>query len=66
MTQTPIMTAQNLARHYDVGGGMLRKPQTLRAVQSVDFQLYPGKTLAIVGESGCGKSTLARLVTMIE
>lgn len=66
MTQTPIMTAQNLARHYDVRGGMLRKPQTLRAVQSVDFQLYPGKTLAIVGESGCGKSTLARLVTMIE
>ncbi|MGA1759169.1 MAG: ABC transporter ATP-binding protein [Paracoccaceae bacterium] len=66
MTHHPIMTAHDLARHYEVGGGILRKPQTLRAVQSVDFQLYPGKTLAVVGESGCGKSTLARLVTMIE
>ncbi len=66
MTHTPIMAAQDLARHYEVGGGFLRKPQTLRAVQSVDFQLYPGKTLAVVGESGCGKSTLARLITMIE
>ena len=28
--------------------------------------MYPGKTLAVVGESGCGKSTLARLLTLIE
>ncbi|MEP3331601.1 dipeptide ABC transporter ATP-binding protein [Sedimentitalea sp.] len=62
----PVMTATDLARHYEVGGGFFAKPQTLRAVQKVDFNLYPGKTLAVVGESGCGKSTLARMVTMIE
>ncbi len=62
----PVMTANALARHYQVGGGLFAKPQVLRAVQRVDFNLYAGKTLAVVGESGCGKSTLARMVTMIE
>ncbi|MFW5995954.1 MAG: ABC transporter ATP-binding protein [Halanaerobiaceae bacterium] len=27
-----------------------------RAVDGVDFEIYPGETLGIVGESGCGKS----------
>ena len=62
----PVMTATALERHYEVGGGLFRKPRTLKAVGGLDFALYPGKTLAVVGESGCGKSTLARMVTMIE
>ena len=62
----PVMVASGLARHYEVGGGLFSKAQILRAVARVDFDLYAGKTLAVVGESGCGKSTLARMVTMIE
>jgi len=62
----PVMTAAALERHYDVSGGWLRGSRTLKAVAGLDFDLYPGKTLAVVGESGCGKSTLARMVTMIE
>ncbi|MBS0192361.1 MAG: ABC transporter ATP-binding protein [Phycisphaerales bacterium] len=30
-----------------------------RAVQGVSFAVFPGQTLAIVGESGCGKSVTA-------
>ena len=27
----------------------------VQAVRGIDFHLYPGETLAFVGESGCGK-----------
>ena len=63
---TPVMSARDLARHYEVGGNIFAKSRTLKAVAGLDFELYAGKTLAVVGESGCGKSTLARMVTMIE
>ncbi|WP_323005337.1 dipeptide ABC transporter ATP-binding protein [Pseudorhodobacter sp.] len=66
MNDTPVIIAENLSRHYEVGGGLFRKPQIVRALSEASFTLYPGKTLAVVGESGCGKSTLARLITLIE
>jgi ABC-type Fe3+/spermidine/putrescine transport system ATPase subunit len=31
-------------------------------LDSISFELYKGKNLAIIGESGCGKSTLLKLV----
>jgi dipeptide transport system ATP-binding protein len=62
----PVIVADHLARHYEVGGGLFSKPQVVKALSEASFSIYPGKTLAVVGESGCGKSTLARLVTLIE
>jgi dipeptide transport system ATP-binding protein len=62
----PVIAAKGLNQNYNVGGSLWSKPQVLRAVAGVDFELFAGKTLAVVGESGCGKSTLARMVTLIE
>ena len=61
-----VVVGRNLSRHYEVGGGIFRKPGLVKALDGASFTLEPGRTLAVVGESGCGKSTLARLVSMIE
>jgi dipeptide transport system ATP-binding protein len=62
----PLLRVHDLARHYHVSRGFMRKTATVRALDGVSFDLATGSTLAVVGESGCGKSTLARQVTMIE
>ncbi|MSP02533.1 MAG: dipeptide ABC transporter ATP-binding protein [Acetobacteraceae bacterium] len=60
----PILTVENLSRHFRAQKGVLfgRAAGVVRAVDGVSFSVGRGETLALVGESGCGKSTTARLV----
>ncbi|MCO6426186.1 ABC transporter ATP-binding protein [Sinorhizobium meliloti] len=59
----PLLTVENLSKHYPIGAGFLKKPfSVVRAVDDVSFFVEAGETLCIVGESGCGKSTIARLL----
>lgn len=58
----PIFSVKNVVMDFKLGGkGFFSKKQTLRALNDITFDLYPGESLAIVGESGCGKSTICRL-----
>lgn len=63
----PLVSVRNLKKHFPVAQGLVdkllgRKGLAVRAVDSVDFDLYPGETLGLVGESGSGKTTTGRLV----
>ena len=59
--QPPVMSVKGLTKRFAIKQGWLRKTvANVHAVENVSFELFPGETLAIVGESGCGKSTLGR------
>ena len=53
---TPLVEAVNVKKYFKTPRGLLH------AVEDVNFKIFEGKTLGVVGESGCGKSTLGRTI----
>ena len=52
----PILSVRDLHTHFFGPEGVVR------AVDGVDFDVFAGRTLGVVGESGCGKSVTARSI----
>lgn len=66
MSSAPILAVEQLKVHFTLPKkGSWFKKATLKAVDGVSFQVFPGETLGVVGESGCGKSTLARAILQL-
>ena len=63
--QEPMISVRNLKMYFPVGGALFEKKKTLKAVDDVSFDLYPGETFGLVGESGCGKTTVGRTIVRL-
>ncbi|SIQ35547.1 ABC transporter ATP-binding protein [Halanaerobium kushneri] len=56
-----LLEVKNLQTYFYTEEGVVK------AVDGVDFEIYPGETLGIVGESGCGKSvTSLSIMRLVE
>ncbi|WP_414755962.1 dipeptide ABC transporter ATP-binding protein [Anabaena sp. CCY 9910] len=68
--QSPILRITELKQYYTIEPNFVERlfkaeSQTIKAVDGINLELYPGEILGLVGESGCGKSTLSRTILQL-
>ncbi|MEB3249687.1 MAG: ABC transporter ATP-binding protein [Merismopediaceae bacterium] len=68
--QEPLLKVTELKQYFTLEGNLIQQFFTpnktyIKAVDDLNFVIYPGETLGLVGESGCGKSTLSRTILQL-
>src|SRR5215467_2496690 len=51
-----LIRARGLSKIYDTGSG------EVTALKGLDFEIYGGEFVSVIGQSGCGKSTLLKVL----
>lgn len=52
-----LLEIKHLKQYFNMG-----RPNMVKAIDDISFDIYKGETLGLVGESGCGKSTTGRTI----
>jgi NitT/TauT family transport system ATP-binding protein len=56
-----VMTVSGVRKEF-----VTKRGEAIRALDRVDFEVFPNDFICIVGPSGCGKSTLLRILAGLE
>ncbi|MDR0229572.1 MAG: ABC transporter ATP-binding protein [Flavobacteriaceae bacterium] len=62
---TPILEVKGVVKDYISHVGLFGS-KVFRALTDINFAVYEGETLGLVGESGCGKSTLGNAILQLD
>jgi oligopeptide transport system ATP-binding protein len=62
-----LVQVRGLKKYFPISNGSIfsREVAAVKAVDGLDFDVYRGETLGLVGESGCGKSTTGRTILQL-
>lgn len=63
---TALVRVENLRKLFPVEQGLFTQTKHfIHAVDGINFEIQPGKSLGLVGESGCGKSTTGKMLVRL-
>lgn len=64
-SQKPLLEVKGISKTYE-NTTLIGKKEETQVLKNINFQLFPGETLGLVGASGCGKSTLSKVLVHLE